>query len=336
MPPSPRKRNAALSYVRALADSLSRRRLRKLPSLDWLACEAGVSSRTMLSALAILRDEGVLEARQGSGYYIRAEGHDAAADSRPASSPPLPTVSRRLAWRIEQAVREGVFTPGDRLPPAKVLCDRYGGSRPSVAKALRSLADAGILERFSRGYRVVLPGASASARNTIALVARGEPDGRLSYATRRTQHYLRLLEQECALASLRLQVCPVRKASDLSVQYSGAASSGLLGTIVWSVGLQSWLQPILEQLADGGGPIALLDESAGLPIRSDPRLRRLVRVFTIAHDRRDGAAVGTHLRRLGHREVAYLSTYPDTAWATNRYEGLRDALGPGGSVHLLQ
>lgn len=336
MPRIPQKRDAALAYVRALVDKLADQGGRRLPSLDNLAYEAGVSTRTMLSALNRLRTSGLIEARRGSGYFIRDTGAPDVAPTPPPVIAESPTLFRRLAWRIEDSIREGVYTPGDQLPPAKMLCDRFGASRPTVTKALRHLVQGGVLEHLSRGYRVAVPGAPPHARNAIALVTRGEPGGRVESATRRTQYHLRLLEQECARASLRLRVYSHPRTARFSALPFRSDPEPPLGTIVWSVGLQPWLQHALERLAESDSPIALLDESGGLPIRANARLRRLVRVFSIAHDRRDGIAAGRYLKQLGHRTIVYLSTYPDTEWASSRYEGLCEALGSRGRVHLLQ
>lgn len=64
----------------------------KLPSIRRMRAERQVSDKTILTALAALREEGLIASRQGSGHWvIRAE--------------PLPDVERRLANLEERVAR---------------------------------------------------------------------------------------------------------------------------------------------------------------------------------------------------------------------------------------
>lgn len=68
----------------------------KLPSIRRMKVERQVSDKTILTALAQLREEGLIASRHGSGHWvIRTE--------------PLPDVERRLAeleQRVERLERE--------------------------------------------------------------------------------------------------------------------------------------------------------------------------------------------------------------------------------------
>lgn len=63
--------------------------------------------------------------------------------------------------RLLQAVKLGVFRPGDRLPPSRDLAGRLGVSRVTLREALHALADAGYVElrrgRFGGSFVTHLP-----------------------------------------------------------------------------------------------------------------------------------------------------------------------------------
>lgn len=47
---------------------------------------------------------------------------------------------------ITGAIRSGQLRPGDRLPPERSFCEQFGVSRATVRRALRGLADEGLVE----------------------------------------------------------------------------------------------------------------------------------------------------------------------------------------------
>ncbi|SDM70865.1 FadR/GntR family transcriptional regulator [Actinacidiphila guanduensis] len=61
-----------------------------------------------------------------------------------------PVTDRRISALIVDQVRslihEGKLTPGDRLPPEREMCERFGVSRVTVREALRVLEAGGLVE----------------------------------------------------------------------------------------------------------------------------------------------------------------------------------------------
>ncbi|WP_329137497.1 FadR family transcriptional regulator [Streptomyces sp. NBC_01476] len=61
-----------------------------------------------------------------------------------------PVTDRRISALIVDQVRslihEGKLTPGDRLPPEREMCERFGVSRVTVREALRVLEASGLVE----------------------------------------------------------------------------------------------------------------------------------------------------------------------------------------------
>lgn len=71
--------------------------------------------------------------------------------------------------------------------------------------------------------------------------------------------------------------------------------------------------------------------ASGLPVVVTVRTVPGARVSTVMSDNRAGArAAGEHLIGLGHRRIAFLGGFADTAPFAERLAGLRDALGEGG------
>src|ERR1700751_3441749 len=55
-------------------------------------------------------------------------------------------VSQVIVDQIKLLIRDGRLQPGDRLPPERELCERFGVSRVTVREALRMLESAGLVE----------------------------------------------------------------------------------------------------------------------------------------------------------------------------------------------
>jgi GntR family transcriptional repressor for pyruvate dehydrogenase complex len=55
-------------------------------------------------------------------------------------------ISELIVEQIRLLMRQGQLKPGDRLPPERDLCERFGVSRVTVREALRMLESAGLVE----------------------------------------------------------------------------------------------------------------------------------------------------------------------------------------------
>jgi GntR family transcriptional regulator, transcriptional repressor for pyruvate dehydrogenase complex len=82
-------------------------------------------------------------------------GNSAQADgkaARPAAEPELfnrvslGRISEVIVDQIRLLMRQGQLKPGDRLPPERDLCERFGVSRVTVREALRMLESSGLVE----------------------------------------------------------------------------------------------------------------------------------------------------------------------------------------------
>lgn len=57
-----------------------------------------------------------------------------------------PKLGRQIAARLEDAIFDGSFAPGERLPTEAQLCERFGVSRTPLREALHHLKHKGLIE----------------------------------------------------------------------------------------------------------------------------------------------------------------------------------------------
>jgi GntR family transcriptional repressor for pyruvate dehydrogenase complex len=79
----------------------------------------------------------------------------------------------KVAGRLERAILSGQLAGGDRLPPERVLGDRFGVSRTVIREAIRSLAAKGMVEVRSGSGTVVARMGVVSVAETMQLHLRG-------------------------------------------------------------------------------------------------------------------------------------------------------------------
>ncbi|MBD3239533.1 MAG: GntR family transcriptional regulator [Chitinivibrionales bacterium] len=311
----------------------------RLPPIRQLASEAGVSYVSMWKAVRALAERGRLVTNHRTGVRLPLPSQPPEQSPRPLSeerrSPR--TKWERVCRRLQADILNGVYAPGAIFPAPKELSRQYGVCHATLRKALDRLVDERWLQVNRRGYRV--PSSEAPRHHgAIALVARGSSDGRPSLPTNRSQDHLRALESECARNGVALRVVScdplgniLHVPADIAPAFAAQpVAGGVLGTLVWTVGMASaaGVTKLIRRCMRIGTPLAILDESGEwpLPPMSDPR----VRGFTVAASAHAGRRVGTFLLRLGHREVAFVSPVHSMAWSRNRLEGLVSAFADAG------
>lgn len=80
------------------------------------------------------------------------------SDAGTLASPETITLHRAIYLELVRELTEGVYRPGDRLPSEAALCERFGASRITVAKAIQALQrDGRVTRRPGSGTYVQQP-----------------------------------------------------------------------------------------------------------------------------------------------------------------------------------
>lgn len=85
-------------------------------------------------------------------------------------------VSQQVVSEICRAIRQGVYTAGDRLPPERELAEHLQVSRPSLREALRVLELTGIVESRHGGGTFVLDSFSSGISSPLSLLLEATSD----------------------------------------------------------------------------------------------------------------------------------------------------------------
>jgi GntR family transcriptional regulator len=150
----------------------------RLPSEAELVERYGTAHGTVREAIAVLRAEGLVIARQGRGVFVRSPGlvrrfgsvahlgqallgsvGELAWITEMSLDPlsPLPAY-RQIADQLRAAIESGELRPGDRLPSEAELVERYGTAHGTVREAIAVLRAEGlVIARQGRGVFVRTP-----------------------------------------------------------------------------------------------------------------------------------------------------------------------------------
>jgi DNA-binding LacI/PurR family transcriptional regulator/DNA-binding transcriptional regulator YhcF (GntR family) len=238
---------------------------------------------------------------------------------------------------MEEEILEGRYEGVDVLPSIKELAAVHAANYRTVRKALDRLAERRIVEPYHRTCRVCRHPTQRGC-GTVVLVARANTEGRQQVFDARTAEKLRLLESQCAHAGVALRTVPVVYRGEQLAAVDGAPGFGdivrertVLGFVAWTMGMSLPAALDLERrLSEHGKPVAMLDEDDTL---HGVRLAGArARLFVSAGTATCGMHVGQYLRRLGHRNVAYVTVFAEDRWSRNRLAGLREAYGNDGAA----
>lgn len=295
----------ALSYIEGLCA-----RKATLPCTQTLASMAGVSYVTMWKALSRFRQNHPNDLGQ-----TRLDR-------------PMPRCKwERIRAQIEHDIIEGIYRSGATLPSIKELCAHYGCTGRTMKKAVDALQRRGRLLPHNRGFRLSIP--SSYAGSTILLIAQGHSYGEINEVVPGIRESIRALESACQGRRLTLRTEPVfyrRGSYVMNVDIlDRKIGTNILGYVLWTEGLDSgYAASLIQKLAVSGKPVAVQCDARNLPLLSRTR-SPVVRFFLRTGDYHAGRETGEYLLMRGHRHVAYISPFHDSAFSLQRFQGLRDA-----------
>ncbi len=328
----------ALHHVMSLVEQRTRTGTPVLPPVRMMAAQAGVSVSVLWRVVRDLRDKGILLTRQGSGIRI------ALPDTPAHTPPPRGQKWEKVREQLSHDILLGRFAPGSALPPTKELAEHYGVAYRTFRKAAGALVSTGVITGYRSGYRVPYSGGSQRYNGALVVIARGAPGSGPVAVGPRTIELFHLLEDECARARVSLSFAPYDYVHGRLHAVSAAPGQGRraeekpLGVIVLTTGVQnpdpSWPDNLLSlapMLARHVVPVVFIDETGERLDAVSRHLGGRLTVVSMSHSPAAGAAVGHRLRALGHRRVAYLSAYHESAWSRNRLAGLASAYAKAGA-----
>ncbi len=301
--------------------------IRRLPSRANLARIYGVSEGTVRKALQELNRSALIRSAKGRRPEV--------IDGEPVSETALLSDGgrERLEHDIRKAIITGQYRAGRPLRKIEFYADRYGLSRPTVIRVLRTLAGEGHVHKKGKSYLVGTPQPGSYSRPepyskaTILILMAG----------RRTWHRLRVLrtekfvlsfENEAYLQGVELKPVFLEKAvSGSPVGFRETAAlvrnlkSRYLGTLVplqndELSGFETWIR----QLHSFSRPIIWFDRH-GISLPEELRTRSILKC-RFSEDAGLHTALD-HLKAFGHSRILYTCRELDH-WAVRRGEKLRE------------
>ncbi|WP_422928693.1 GntR family transcriptional regulator [Singulisphaera sp. PoT] len=231
-------------------------------------------------------------------------------------------ISRELLAEIAA----GKYAPTNRLPSEAQLVERYGVSRPTVARALRDLQDQGLVER-----RV---GSGTFARNVATPEVAARQFGLLIPGLGTTEIFEGICGELAGLARVRgygllwggtgsrpLEDIGVGDAEALCEQFINSQVAGVFFAPFEHTPHREEVNiRLTERLRKAGIAVVLLDRDLGtFPARSD---FDLVGIDNFA----GGYALADHLIKLGCRSLAFIVRPHSASTVSARIAGAREAI----------
>lgn len=230
--------------------------------------------------------------------------------------------------RLRAEIANGTYAPGQRIPTELELVERYGVSRPTVARALGALEKEGQLER-RRGSGTFLKGAGPTQNDMLGLLV-----PRLHYNGIGAPIAAGISRRAETLGHGLMLASTLEDGDEESGKWGERVCEQLIrhkvrGIFFVPLELRSEQaevnQRITDRLVSEGISVVLVDRDIfRYPDRSEFDL--------VAMDnRRAGFCLTQHLVDLGVSKVAFLADHLESSSALERIEGCRMALRDGGA-----
>jgi DNA-binding LacI/PurR family transcriptional regulator/DNA-binding transcriptional regulator YhcF (GntR family) len=319
----------AVNFFRELVSSTPRGT--RLSSIRSIAAKAGVSNMTMWKAVEILRTQGAVRVVKGQGITT--------AGPPPVSNTPQTPDQKWQALRdmIRSDIFTGRFDPHRPLPQLKQLQKQYGVSYFTLKRALVSLHREGTLESCKNSYRMAntAPLTSGVSSWRIFFILQGTDKERLILHDAKAANLLRGLERECSIAGLKLVITGYEdhKSEPYFITTSGISKvidlgKSTLGFILFLDNIAD-SERLIRYISSFGKPMSILSNSNQF-VLPQMKYSSPVRLFLEGDTKACGYDVGRYLIQLGHRSVAFISSFYTSAWVLNRLSGVRSAFDQAG------
>lgn len=296
----------------------------RLPTVRQLVKAYRTSSVTVVEALRLLQERGVVEQRNRRREYVVAG--TAEPDLSTLVSGRQTKAHEELTDRLKADIFSRSILDDQMLLSQKELCAHYGCHPRTLWAALNGLCRQGIIERSGRRYRVryAVAGRRASSRTYFASIPRVIQAYQYNIVSCVNAIERQLERMDWGDLQFMLSFDPAAEEGFDRHRAAGIIYTAYHPTRQWYDFLSS-----LHMV-----PIAVIDPSHGADVSLVRGRRRLLHL--IADQAGAGARVAAALASKGHRSIAFVSHLSlSEPWLAARVEGLqRVYTAESSSYHL--
>jgi GntR family transcriptional regulator, arabinose operon transcriptional repressor len=196
---------------------------------------------------------------------------------------------QRIIDHISGAIVAQHLSPGTALPSERQLSADFGVTRATVARAMRELEHAGLIERRQgRGTFVAAPATTIQPSSTLVCIF---PDLQAPFIT----GIIRGIEKAARLAGHHLVIANSARSHALEAEHVERAQRMAQGALLWPLDGTANL-PLIERLSRSGFPLVLVDRTLpGLSCDS-----------VVADNYSAGFLLTSYLLDQGHERIAFV------------------------------
>jgi DNA-binding transcriptional regulator YhcF (GntR family) len=282
----------------------------RLPPVRELSKLHGTSTKTVQSALELLRTRGLVESRPRSGFWRTGQQprHTEIASTR--------STAQDLADRLTVEIQEGRHPWNASLPSIKELSAQWNCHAQTTSKALERCIEAGVVERRGRLHFPKRPRLTTRriAAPNILCIGTASEEGFFRMDKDRESDFWRELGAQAAFAGLSLVRQPWRIGDRIRPNES---TVGVVAS-TWNNG-----DPMLlcRELARLRIPACLwVEEHTMEGLALDSRIK----FHDQGYSSEIGRLVARHLIEQGHTHLAYVAPWHLSLWSRNRLKGIEE------------
>lgn len=233
---------------------------------------------------------------------------------------------KQIIDELEQEITAGRFKPGTKLPSEAALVKRFDTSRITIARALRELQNAGIIDRVAGSGSFVR---LREARHEGLVFGLLIPDlGEIEVLDSICQGIANAPGSDHALLwghASRDEESKENRALELCAQFIRRKVSGVFfAPLEFELTADKTNRKIVTALQDAGIPVVLLDRRAGQ--RSERTRLDMVGI----NNWQVGYIATEHLIKLGAKHIGFLGYHAAATTMSARMSGYQDALRDAG------
>lgn len=180
---------------------------------------------------------------------------------------------QQIREQIELKIASGAYPTGARLPTEIEFCEQFNAARATIARALRSLEEAGLIQRRRGSGTFVRPPEAQGKTKTIGLLIPGVGDGEIfepvccAIAAHATEYNLRIAWHQIAETSPEKRA---QAALKMCRQYIYEGVDGLFFEPLELVSCKDDTNhQIIRLMRESGIPVVLIDADISYPQRSN-------------------------------------------------------------------